>query len=111
MQITPFQISIPDFELAALRTRLVQTRWPDPFDAQPWALGTDLNYLRDLVDYWARTYDWRAVEARLNHEPQFVARVGAATLPTDYGPFETVAFETRADARHPVRLGHVLELS
>ncbi|OYD73398.1 UNVERIFIED_ORG: pimeloyl-ACP methyl ester carboxylesterase [Burkholderia sp. CF145] len=76
MQITPFQISIPDFELAALKTRLAQTRWPDTFDSAPWSLGTDMNYLRDLVDYWAGEYDWRATEARLNQEPQFVAQVG-----------------------------------
>ena len=57
MQITPFQISIPEFELAALKTRLAQTRWPDTFDSAPWLLGTDMNYLRDLIDYWAGGYD------------------------------------------------------
>jgi pimeloyl-ACP methyl ester carboxylesterase len=76
MQITPFQIAIPDAELAALKARLTQTRWPDPFDTPPWTLGTDPRYLRELVDYWANTYDWRETQARLNREPQFVARVG-----------------------------------
>jgi len=80
MQITPFQISVPDAELAALRTRLAHTRWPDPFDSEPWSLGIELNYLRDLVDYWVHTFDWRAVEARLNQQPQFVARAGGLAV-------------------------------
>jgi pimeloyl-ACP methyl ester carboxylesterase len=75
MHITPFQIAIPDVELTALKSRLAQTRWPDAFNTAPWSLGTDLHYLRDLVDYWSHRYDWRAAEARLNHEPQFIARV------------------------------------
>ena len=80
MQITPFQISIPAVELASLKTRLAQTRWPDPFGAAPWAFGTDLHYLRDLVDYWAHRYDWRAAETRLNYEPQFIAQVDDHTV-------------------------------
>lgn len=30
-----------------------------------------LDYLRELADYWATGYDWRAHEARLNEFPQF----------------------------------------
>ena len=33
-------------------------------------------YLRRLVEYWRTGYDWRAVEARLNRPPQFIATVG-----------------------------------
>ncbi len=38
---------------------------------RPWAYGTDLGYLRDLVAYWRDTFDWRVQEARLNAFPQF----------------------------------------
>ena len=30
-----------------------------------------LVYLRELCEYWAEVYDWRATEARLNALPQF----------------------------------------
>src|SRR5258705_2247820 len=80
MQVTPFQIAVPEPELDALKTRLALTRWPDRFDAPPWALGTDLDYLRELVDYWATAYDWRAAEARLNREPQFTAQIGDSRI-------------------------------
>ena len=36
-----------------------------------WSQGVPLDYLRELCDYWADGYDWRATEARLNARPQF----------------------------------------
>jgi pimeloyl-ACP methyl ester carboxylesterase len=53
-----------------LRTRLRSTRWPDvPKDAG-WSMGADVDYLRELVEYWADQFDWAAVEARLAEVPR-----------------------------------------
>src|SRR5688572_5866459 len=59
-------IDIADEVLDDLRERIRRTRWPDPAPGQPWTQGTDLGYLRDLLDYWAHGFDWRAQEQRLN---------------------------------------------
>ncbi len=67
----PFRLSVPDAALADLRQRLAGTRFPDQAPGEPWAYGTDVAYLRDLVGYWRETFDWRAQEARLNAFPQF----------------------------------------
>jgi epoxide hydrolase len=69
--IIPFQISIPDDDLADLNRRLRHTRWPDAETVTDWSQGTPLAYLQDLCGYWADGYDWRACEARLNRFPQF----------------------------------------
>jgi len=66
-----FTLHVPDAALADLRERLVRTRWPDQAPGEPWAYGTDLAYMRDLVDYWCHRFDWRAQEARLNAFPQY----------------------------------------
>ncbi len=70
-----FSISIADEILDDLRERLDRTRWPDEPDGGGWELGTDRSYLQDLVGYWGRSFDWRAVEARLNAYPQFMTTV------------------------------------
>lgn len=58
-----------------LRTRLRATRWPAaPRDAG-WSLGTNPEYLRDLVAYWADGFDWPAREAEQAHVPRFHVRV------------------------------------
>ena len=44
--------------LEDLRARLRATRWPDAPEDAGWSLGTDLDYLRELVAYWADGFDW-----------------------------------------------------
>lgn len=70
-QPVPFTLHFPDAALADLRERLARTRFPDQAPDAPWAYGTDVGYLRELVDYWRDRFDWRAEEARLNAFPQF----------------------------------------
>lgn len=59
-----------------LRARLRATRWPDAPEDAGWSLGTDLDYLRELVAYWADGFDWPAQEAALARLPRFRAGVG-----------------------------------
>ena len=58
-----------------LRARLRATRWPDAPQDAGWSLGTDVEYLRELVDYWADEFDWPAQEAALNRLPRFRLRL------------------------------------
>ncbi|WP_369372423.1 epoxide hydrolase family protein [Promicromonospora sp. Populi] len=59
-----------------LRARLRATRWPDAPEDVGWSLGTDIDYLRGLVAYWADGFDWPAQEAALARLPRFRAGVG-----------------------------------
>jgi pimeloyl-ACP methyl ester carboxylesterase len=74
-EIVPFRIEIAKAELADLRRRLRQTRWPERETVAGWSQGVPLAYLRELCDYWADGYDWRATEARLNALPQFQTEI------------------------------------
>lgn len=67
----PFRLNIPDSVIDDLRERLARTRFPEQVPGEPWAYGTDVTYLRGLVEYWRDRFDWRAQEARLNAFPQF----------------------------------------
>ena len=66
-----FAPKIADEAIADLRERLARTRLPDQAPGDPWAYGTNVEYLRGLLDYWRTGFDWRAQEARLNAFPQF----------------------------------------
>ncbi len=68
---TPFSLHVDDAALADLRTRLSLTRFPDQAPDAPWAYGTDLAYMKELVRYWHDHFDWRTQEAALNAFPQF----------------------------------------
>ena len=76
MSIREFEIHVDQADLDDLYERLKRTRWPRPVPrGGGWEYGTDLEYMRELVDYWISDYDWREQERRLNDFRQFKADV------------------------------------
>jgi len=67
----PFMLRTDPAELDDLHARLRLTRWPDTPVAAEWSLGADVDYLRELVAYWAHGFDWPAQEAMLARHPHF----------------------------------------
>lgn len=67
----PFRISIPDAAVDGLRRRLIETRWAEDFGNADWRYGVESGWLKEMVDYWRDSFDWRAQEARINRWPQF----------------------------------------
>ena len=65
-QKEPFKISVPDAVLEDLRERLGRTRWPRDFGNENWEYGTKTEDLKELVDYWRTSYDWRKHEREMN---------------------------------------------
>ncbi|MEV4821467.1 epoxide hydrolase family protein [Micromonospora sp. NPDC049274] len=73
--VEPFRVHASPEELEDLRARLRATRWPDAPQDAGWSLGTDITYLRELVDYWAEEFDWPAQETALARLPRFRTRI------------------------------------
>jgi pimeloyl-ACP methyl ester carboxylesterase len=73
--INPFRIAVPDADLADLKERLARTRWPEPETVDDWNQGIPLAYTRELADYWANEYDWRAREAALNRFDHYTTEI------------------------------------
>lgn len=69
--ITAFEISVSDEDIADLKRRLANSRLPDQIANTSWEYGTDIRYLRELLDYWENDFDWRKQEAELNQFDQF----------------------------------------
>jgi pimeloyl-ACP methyl ester carboxylesterase len=76
MQIEPFKIKVTQAILDDLRERLERTRWPDEVDQAGWRYGANLNYMKELADYWLTSFDWRAQERRINFYANYRALVG-----------------------------------
>jgi pimeloyl-ACP methyl ester carboxylesterase len=73
--IRPFHVSVPEAELSELRRRILATRWPDRETVEDASQGVPLAALQELLCYWAKAYDWRKAEAKLNSFPQYVAEI------------------------------------
>ncbi len=79
-QVKPFKINIPQSILDDLQERLKRTRWTDEPQDSGWSMGASLAYMKELVDYWQRKYDWRKYEAKLNQFSHFKADVDGVEI-------------------------------
>src|SRR5262249_43199738 len=66
MQKERFKIETEQAVLDDLRERLHRTRFAPDFANDDWRYGTNLTYLKHLIEYWRDRYDWRRVEREIN---------------------------------------------
>jgi Epoxide hydrolase N terminus len=75
--ITLFKIAFSEEKIKRLRQKLALTDLPsevvEPTD--PWSRGVPLSEIKRLAFYWQHQFDWRAVEAKLNTLPQYIANI------------------------------------
>ncbi|WP_067571433.1 epoxide hydrolase family protein [Nocardia acidivorans] len=73
--IRPFRIDVPQTQLDELADRLRKALWPNELPGVADAYGVPNGRVRDLARYWLESFDWRALEARLNAYPQFTTEI------------------------------------
>ena len=66
-----YQVKVPQAILDDLKDRLGRTRWPDELPGVGWDYGTNAAYLKELMGYWQKNFDWRKQEQAINRFPQF----------------------------------------
>jgi pimeloyl-ACP methyl ester carboxylesterase len=74
-EIHPFHVEIPEEELADLRRRIAETRWPEKETVADQSQGVQLATMQELVRYWGMEYDFGRLEARLKAFPQFITEI------------------------------------
>lgn len=79
LTVRPFAVDVPQGDLDDLRERLARTRFAPAAPDDSWEYGTPQSYLRDMVERWS-TFDWRAVEERVNTYPGFVTEIDGQPL-------------------------------
>jgi pimeloyl-ACP methyl ester carboxylesterase len=80
IDIRPFQVEVPEEELAELRRRIASARWPSRELVDDRSQGVQLATLQELARYWTTDYDWRRCEARLNALPQFTTQIDGVEI-------------------------------
>jgi pimeloyl-ACP methyl ester carboxylesterase len=78
--IRPFNIDVPEEDLADLRRRIAATRWPSRELVGDRSQGVQLATTQALARYWATDYDWRRVEAKLNALPQYMTEIDGVDI-------------------------------
>ena len=63
---TTFEFSIPDDELNRILSRVADFPWHEMPDDGGWDYGANLDYMKELCEYWVSDFDWRAQERKIN---------------------------------------------
>jgi pimeloyl-ACP methyl ester carboxylesterase len=80
MKIRPFTIEIAQSEIDDLKKRISNWREPDQLQGIGWAMGTEYEELRRLMQHWRTGFDWRKQEAAWNIHPHYQTNIGGETI-------------------------------
>ena len=58
--VRPFEITVPEEDLAELRRRIAAVRWPSKELVTDRSQGVQLATIQALARYWTTEYDWRS---------------------------------------------------
>jgi epoxide hydrolase len=94
-----FRLSIPEAQLADLKSRIRNTRWPTEVAPESSERGIRGSDVRALADRWAGSFDWRKQEALLNQFPQ-------VTFEHDGQSIHAFHVRSRHDGARPLVLLH-----
>jgi pimeloyl-ACP methyl ester carboxylesterase len=65
-----------DSVMDKVKNATLPRRMPPMNQGEPdWQTGMDVNWLKELQQYWSTTFDWRKQEKLLNSYPQYIADV------------------------------------
>jgi epoxide hydrolase len=100
ISIHPFHLSIADSQLADLRVRLRNPRWPSvQTEEGSWTHGVPLHIMKQVVDYWLNKYDWRRCEDWFNSRLQFKAHIDGEEI-------HFLHIESKCEGAKPLLLLH-----
>jgi pimeloyl-ACP methyl ester carboxylesterase len=80
LTIHPFEVHMPEDDLADLRRRIAAVRLPGKELVDDRSQGVQLATIQELARYWATGYEWRACEARLNALPMFTTEIDGVNI-------------------------------
>jgi pimeloyl-ACP methyl ester carboxylesterase len=78
--IRPFIVDIAQADVDDLMERLARTRLPRPAPGDDWVYGVPNSFLRDAIDQWTTSFDWRLQEARMNEFPHYLTEIDGRTV-------------------------------
>ena len=62
--IKPFKLDIPDKVLQEIYTKVKNYPWHEMPDDGGWKYGSNLDYMKEISNYWIKDFDWRKHERR-----------------------------------------------
>ena len=73
--INPFKVNISNQVLDSIYAKVKKYPWHEMPDDGGWKYGTNLDYMKEITNYWVSDFDWRKHEAHINNFSNFKTEV------------------------------------
>ena len=73
--IKPFKINIDEKTLDEINTKVKNYPWHEMPNDGGWEYGSNLDYMKDISNYWVKDFDWKKHEAEINKFSNFKTTV------------------------------------
>ena len=78
--IKPFKVNVSDSILKEINTKIKNYPWHEMPKDGGWQYGTNLNYMKEISDYWVNKFDWKKQEEQINRFSNFTTDVDGLNI-------------------------------
>ena len=73
--VKPFKVKIPKKIIKDINNKIRKYPWHEMPINEGWEYGTNLNYMKEIADYWVHKFDWQKHENKINKFSNFITKV------------------------------------
>jgi len=73
--IRPFKINISNKIIKDINTKVANFPWHEMPDDGGWNYGTNLDYMKEISNYWVNKFNWRKMEEKINKFQNFKTNI------------------------------------
>ena len=78
--IKPFKVNVSDNILNDINIKVKNYPWHEMPKDGGWEYGTNLNYMKEISDYWVNKFDWKKHEKEINKFSNFTTDVDGMSI-------------------------------
>ena len=78
--IKPFKVNVSDSILKEINNKIKNYPWHEMPKDGGWQYGTNLNYMKEISDYWVNKFSWKKHEEEINKFSNFTTDVDGLNI-------------------------------
>ena len=73
--VKPFKVDISDQIIKNIYDKVKKYPWHDMPKIDGWEHGTNIDYIKEISNYWVKDFNWRTHESEINKFSNFTTKV------------------------------------
>ena len=73
--VKPFKVKIPNSLIQEIKDKVKKYPWHEMPKDHGWKYGTNLNYMKEISNYWVNDFDWNKHQEEINKFSNFISKV------------------------------------